>query len=235
MATHFGSFRVEADGDGVERIGGSYQDTMGFVVIGPNHFLGSGHPDVAGLQAGQPGRRGLIESTDAGETSRSLSRGEADFHGLAIADGQLYGWDSRSSQFLASSDRIHWETRSTLEVLAFVIDPNDAEHLVGATSDGLIDSDDGGRSWVDLSGPTLAAPSWDPVPGLFGADGGGGVWRRTSSGWDQVGPLPGVPQALLVSAEEVWAASDDGSGRTAILRSDDGGATWSVRYRDLPP
>lgn len=68
VATHYGSFRIAPDGDDAERIGDSFQDTMGFTVAGPDHFLGSGHPDVAGMQAGQPGRLGLIESTDAGAT-----------------------------------------------------------------------------------------------------------------------------------------------------------------------
>jgi hypothetical protein len=66
-ATHYGTFRILREG-AAERVGDSLQDTMGFTVVGPNHFLGSGHPDVEGLQAGQPGLLGLIESTDGGAT-----------------------------------------------------------------------------------------------------------------------------------------------------------------------
>ncbi len=79
VATHYGSFRIAADGDEADRIGTSLQDTMGFTVVGPDHFLGSGHPDVAGSVAGQPGPLGLIESTDAGASWTALSlRGRAD-------------------------------------------------------------------------------------------------------------------------------------------------------------
>lgn len=57
--------------------------------------LGSGHPDVPGMQARQPTRVGLIASTDGGETWTAISlSGEADFHGPAFAHDQVYGWDS---------------------------------------------------------------------------------------------------------------------------------------------
>ena len=44
-ATHFGLFRVAADGV-AERVGESLQDTMGFTVVGPDRFVASGHPDI---------------------------------------------------------------------------------------------------------------------------------------------------------------------------------------------
>jgi hypothetical protein len=47
VATHTGTFRIPEEGQ-AERIGASYQDTMGFTVAGPDRFLGSGHPDVPG-------------------------------------------------------------------------------------------------------------------------------------------------------------------------------------------
>ena len=43
-ATHTGLFTVR-DGAG-QRVADRLQDTMGFTVVGPDHFLGSGHPDV---------------------------------------------------------------------------------------------------------------------------------------------------------------------------------------------
>ena len=67
VATHTGTYRINGEGP-VERVGKTAQDTMGFTVVGPNHFLGSGHPDAAGFRQGKPPRLGLIESTDAGVT-----------------------------------------------------------------------------------------------------------------------------------------------------------------------
>jgi hypothetical protein len=105
VATHFGTFRIDRDKT-VQRLGSSFQDTMGFTVAGPNQFLGSGHPDVQAVRAGQPPRLGLIESNDAGVTWKPVSlSGEVDFHGLAAAHGRVYGWDSGTGRFMVSMDR----------------------------------------------------------------------------------------------------------------------------------
>ncbi|HLF76681.1 MAG TPA: hypothetical protein VJB57_04255 [Dehalococcoidia bacterium] len=79
-ATHTGLFRI-VEGK-AERVGDRYQDTMGFTIIGPDHFMGSGHPDVRDYTAGKPpGLLGLVESTDAGLkwTPKSLL-GRVGFH-----------------------------------------------------------------------------------------------------------------------------------------------------------
>ncbi|KRF11463.1 hypothetical protein ASG90_17120 [Nocardioides sp. Soil797] len=44
-ATHFGVMPIEDDGS-TTRIADGWQDTMAFTIIGPNHFVGSGHPDL---------------------------------------------------------------------------------------------------------------------------------------------------------------------------------------------
>jgi hypothetical protein len=74
IATHTGLFRVGPKEQTAERVAGLYQDTMGFTVVGPDHFLGSGHP--ASVREDPP-YLGLIESRDAGRTWRPISlRGE---------------------------------------------------------------------------------------------------------------------------------------------------------------
>jgi len=233
VATHNGSFRIPADGDDAERIGDSFQDTMGFTVVGPDRFLGSGHPDVAGLQAGQPGLLGLIESTDAGRTWESVAlSGQVDFHGLAFAHDQVYGWDSTSGRFMVSANRVDWDGRSTLDLYAFAVDPDDPDHIVAATPDGLADSTDGGRSWQPSDGPTLLTLSWDPDAGLWGAEPDRHVWRNDAAEWAQAGRLPGQPQALLATPDALYAAVHDAGDVTAIYRSTDDGATWQLRHRD---
>ena len=179
IATHTGSFRLAVNSSKPTRIGTSYQDTMGFTVAGPNHFIGSGHPDVPGRLNGQPSLLGLIESANAGLTwtVRSLS-GEADFHGLVITGGQTFGWDSTSGKLMVSSDLVNWETRSTVDLLAFVVDPFDTSQLVGASPTGLIQSSDGGRTWKQLAGPALEVLSWTKDSVLQGVDQIGTVWLR---------------------------------------------------------
>lgn len=231
VATHHGTFRIPAGGDAV-RLGDSLQDTMGFTVVGPDHFLGSGHPGVAGMQAGQPGLLGLIESTDGGATWEPLSlSGEVDFHGLAYAHDQVYGWDSTSGSFMVSADRRTWDTRSTVGLYGFAVDPADAEHIVGASEQGLVRSRDGGRSWQPVEGPALVALTWTDT-GIWGADPAGAV-RRSLDGitWTPRGELPGPPQALAAHDNALYAAAQETDG-TGIYRSDDQGQTWQLLYRD---
>jgi photosystem II stability/assembly factor-like uncharacterized protein len=233
VATHHGTFRIRGD-EPAERVGDNAQDTMGFTVAGPDHFLASGHPDVKGVRQGQPGRLGLIESTDAGNTWSTLSlSGEVDFHALAFAHGRTYGWDSTTGRFMVSSDQRAWDTRSTTRLTSFAVDPTNPDHIVAGAAAGLIGSSDGGRTWQPRSGPALVVLSWDTTSGLVGADIDGTVHRSTDSGrsWSQHGRLPGRPQAFLATADVLYAAAED-DGRTGIYRSTAEGRTWRLRYRD---
>lgn len=233
VATHYGSFRVRSEGDEAARIGDSFQDTVGFTVAGADQFLGSGHPDVKGMQAGQPTRLGLIESADGGATWTNLSLGgEVDFHGLAFAHNQVYGWDSGTGRFMVSSNRTDWQTRSTLDLSGFAVDPDDADHIVGTGPDGLLESTDGGRSWAKATGPPLVAISWAADAGLWGADPGGTVWHRPKQQWVQAGELPGQTQVFLTTGDALYAAAHDDNEVTGIYRSTDEGRTWTLRYRD---
>jgi len=72
IATHTGLFRVGKDSRKAIRIADRYQDTMGFSIVGPNRFLGSGHPDAREQQAGRrwrPARR-----TSCSREGRALRR-----------------------------------------------------------------------------------------------------------------------------------------------------------------
>jgi len=62
-ATHYGLFRIPETGPAT-RVADRFQDTMGFTVVGPRTFLGSGHPDFA-KDPDLPPRLRLIRSADA--------------------------------------------------------------------------------------------------------------------------------------------------------------------------
>ena len=102
VAAHNGLFRA-APGEAQARlVGTSGKDVMGFSIVGPNRFLGSGHP---GEGEDLPPKLGLILSTDAGRTFRPVSLlGEADFHVLRVSGSRVYGFDSSNGRFLASRD-----------------------------------------------------------------------------------------------------------------------------------
>ncbi len=235
VATHNGTFRLAPNAEQAERVSDDLQDTMGFTVIGPNQFLGSGHPDLPGLRAGQPEQLGVVESSDGGATWTVLALGgEADFHGLAAAHGQIYGWDARRGRFMVSADRVEWETRSTVDIVGFAVDPEDRDHIVAAGPRGLLDSTDGGSTWATVDGPVLSAVSWDGTGGLWGLSSDGSTYHYSANGWARAGSLPGEPAALLVTAETLYAAATGDANRTGIYRSNDG-VTWSLIYEDPSP
>ena len=233
-ASHFGLFRLSADGK-AERVGKLVQDTMGFTVVGADHFLASGHPDLNDKRLRKPGRPpllGLIESTDGGRTWEPLSLlGEADFHSLVAAHGNVYGYDSTGGRFMVSPDGEQWETRSRLAIGGFAVDPADADRLVAMTERGLAESGDGGRNWDAIDGPQLAFLSWGAEQGLWGVSPSGDTYRRLDGRWEPRETLPGEPQALLVTDEELYAAASSGEA-TAIYVSSDGGLSWRQRYSD---
>lgn len=234
VATHYGLFRLpEGEGD-AERVGDSYQDTMGFTVAGPRRFLGSGHPDLAGLQAGLPGLLGLIESDDAGASWHSLSlQGEVDFHALAAAHGRVYGWDSTSGRFMVSADERTWESRSTLTMSGFAVDPEDADHVIAIAEQGAVESRDGGRTWQPTESPALVVLGWRGDGALYGADAAGTVHVRSTRGaWTELGRIPGSPHAFLATDGVLYVASQDAEDRVGVYESVDEGRTWRLRYRE---
>lgn len=175
----------------------------------------------------------MIESRDGGETWQPLSLlGGADFHALVAAHGKVYGFDATSGRFMVSGDTRTWETRSTLQIFSFAVDPTNAEHVIATTADGVAESRDGGRSWSLSEAPQLIVGSWDDASDLWGAGQDGTVYRRGVKGeWDETGSVPGEPQAFLARDGRVYAAAADPDGVTGIYASTDGSA-WKLLYRD---
>lgn len=231
-ASHRGLYRL-SDAGTAERVGTSFQDTMGFTVVGPDHFLGSGHPDVAGRRAGQPTLLGLIETTDGGSswTSSSLA-GEADFHTLREVGGQIFGWDATSGSLMVTADRVSWDRRSVVNLSGFVA-LDGGRTIVGAAPGGVIRSVDGGRSWSAPTGPDLALITADELSGLWGATAEGKIWSTNDARrWVLTGSVDGEPTALLVAGKTMWAATIGDDLVTTIQHSDDQGRSWVVSYED---
>lgn len=227
VATHTGLFTVE-DGT-ARRVGDRYHDLMGFTIAGPDDFIASGHPDLEDqslLEPGKPPLLGLVAS-DSGEEWQPVSLlGEVDFHSLQAAHGQVYGYDSTSSRFMVSRDRETWETRSQLPLSDFAVSPDDPDLIVGST-DRIVRSTDGGRTWEPVALTPLVALTWGQG-GAVGVTPDGSVLKGDEMGedWQPVGSLAGRPEALQAHEGTLYAwVSDQG-----LVASSDGGATWSVRY-----
>ncbi|WP_202806551.1 F510_1955 family glycosylhydrolase [Kribbella catacumbae] len=224
-ATHFGVFRIPAEGPPT-KIADRNQDTMGFTVVGPRHFLGSGHPDPI---EGKPPNLGLIESTDGGETWRDLSlSGQADFHSLELAHDQVFGYNSSSGTLMVSKDKLTWDQRATLPLADFAVSPASPQVLIATTENGPARSDDGGRTFTVLDGaPPLLFASWPEPTALYGLAPSGAILLSPDQGktWQQQGSLDGRPAAITATdAKTVYAATD-----TGIYQSTDAGKTFTPR------
>lgn len=222
LATHTGLFRVADRRSQPIRVGDTYQDTMGFTVVGPHHFLGSGHPDP---RSKQPRLLGLVESTDAGRTWRSVSLlGTADFHILRADGRRVYGFDVAHSRLLASDDGgTSWRMRSApARLLDFALDPRNPRRLVASTANHLFESRDSAASWHLLRGPT-GLLAWGGS-GLFVIDAQGGVWMAAAPGraWMPRRPLGGIPAAFAAASNELYAAAHEGP----VSRSSDNAQSW---------
>jgi hypothetical protein len=227
IATHTGLFRLEPDAEQAERVGDRYQDTMGFTVVGPDHFLGSGHPDV---REDLPPLLGLIESRDAGETWAPISlQGDVDFHALRVRGRLLAGYDATSGRVMVSNDRGgSWRRARPPEPLVdLVVDPDSADRLLAAGESRVFLSSDRGRTWRQLEeGTGLLA--WPRTDRLYLLDGGGRVWLSRDGGrrWQRQGRIGASPAAFLATGSEtLFAATHKGE----IKHSSDGGVNWTTR------
>jgi photosystem II stability/assembly factor-like uncharacterized protein len=231
IATHTGLFRVGESAGKAARVGDSFQDTMGFTVVGEDQFLGSGHPD---LRTDLPPLLGLIESTDEGRTWEPISLlGDADFHVLRSAGRRVYGYDSSNDRLLVSEDagRTWNEAERPAPLVDLAIDPTDERHVLAAgasdLAQGLYESRDSGQSW-DRIGDAVGYLAWVSGGRLLLVDGSGGVFSSSDGGrrFDRRGSIGGQPAAFLGrTSEELYVALHDGT----IKRSVDGGSTWTVR------
>lgn len=230
IATHTGLWRAASGEQLATRVGPSRRDVMGFTTIGDRVF-GSGHPDPS--RAGdEPGNVGVITSTDAGATWRTLAlAGEADFHALAGSKRVLYGYDGASGSLLASTDEGRsWQARADAPrpVISLAVDPDDPRSLLVATPEGVQSSSDGGRSFA----PTGAQPgllAWGPS-GIFAIGADGTVQRAgdADGAWKAAGSIGALPVAVHASDDgALYAAREDG----VVLVSTDRGERFVERAR----
>jgi len=232
LATHTGLFRAAQGELRARRVADRFQDTMGFAVIGPDRFLGSGHPDG---RDDLPPFLGLIQTRDAGRSWKPVSlTGKRDFHLLEAAGKRIYGFGSdfknREAALLVSSDAGRsWEEVTAPEPLvSLAIDPNAPERVLASGEQGLYVSGDAGRRWRSLDA-RVGWLAWPSARAAYLVTLDGRVSRSADAGlsWDSVGDVGGPPSAFESAPDELYIALHDGT----IKRSTDGGRSWSVRSR----
>lgn len=220
VATHGGVFRLT--GGRLELVADRAQDTMGFTVVGPNHFVASGHPAPTDL--GRPIHLGLIESRDAAITWTELSlSGKADFHSLDQGVDGLYGYDSRSGTVMKSSDKKTWVPLMSGEVRDLATHPTLPNLVLVTTAKGVIRI--AGRDQTALPSPTgLWFLEWPTPDLLVGVRSDGTVQQSFDAGsnWAQTGQIPGRVESFHAAGETWFAATDLG-----IYTSSDRGHDWT--------
>jgi photosystem II stability/assembly factor-like uncharacterized protein len=229
VASHNGLFRTEGASPRLRPVGEAGKDVMGFSVLAPDRFVGSGHPGPA---EDLPPLLGLIESRDRGRTWTPVSLlGEADFHVLRSAGRFVYGVDATTGALMVSEDRGRRWTKRDLPAPPFdlAVDPADDAHLVAATELGLLASRDRGRTWRplavrDAQAGLLAWPATDRLH-LAGADGRISASDDGGASFRPVGAVDGEPVALTAAGDALLVALTDNT----VMRSTDGGATWTLR------
>jgi hypothetical protein len=232
IATHTGLFRSPQGEQTARRVRDRFQDTMGFTVVGPDRFLGSGHPDG---RENLPPFLGLLRSTDAGQSWDPVSLlGERDFHVLEAAGARIYGFGSdfetrRADLLVSDDDGRSWRKRAVPEPLvALAIDPSDPDRALASGEQGLYLSADAGRRWRSMSDRAgLLAWPRGSRPYLVTLDGQVSRSRDGGRSWRPVSDVGGSASAFEAAGRELYVALHDGT----IKRSADGGRTWSVRSR----
>ncbi len=233
-ATHSGLFRVPEQGKAA-RVANRAQDTMGFSIVGPGRFIGSGHPDFREDDV-RPPLLGLIESDDRGETWDRISlHGKADFHALHAAHGKVYGYDSTSGTFMVTEDREDWDRRAQLPMADFAVSPDDPDGLLATTQQGLVRSSDGGRRWAPVPGaPVLVVLAWAEQGPLYGVAPDGTVHRSADGGttWTAQGEVGGEPEAVTVDVRDGQERLYVAAAERGIVVSADQGRTFTTRYSE---
>ena len=228
IASHSGLFRAARGAESATRIGEERRDVMGFTVVGPRRYAGSGHPD---FRTGGPPLVGFIRSDDAGRTWRTVSlEGEADLHALEVRGQRVWGYDATNQHLRVSRDGGRtWRSATVPPLLDIAVDPEDSEVIIASAEDRLLRSTDGGRRFRTLVGDV--PPShlvWSRGELLaFGLDGRvRAIEGRTAR---PIGTLHAPPAAATVDGTTVLVSLDDGT----VLQSRNGGRAWTRRL--APP
>jgi hypothetical protein len=226
VASHVGVFRVSDDGTS-ERVADRWQDTMGFAVVGPSHFLGSGHPDLE--EEDLPTSLGLIESTDAAQTWEPVSLlGDADLHAIEAVGDRIYAYDSTAGALVMTDNRTDWRTITQQPLYDLAAEPKTPDVVYATTDRGLlITSTNGSAPQPVTAAPVLTAIDWQPDGPLVGIAPDGAVMASTDGvDWTKVGEVDGPAEALDV-VDGRWHAATS----TGVYESTDDGKTWKIVVR----
>ena len=174
--------------------------------------------------------------------------GTTHFHGIAVdpEDPSRLYLATHHGFYIVSPDGKATRLSEVMDMMGFTPFPFDPRilyasgHPTGGGNLGFMMSDDGGKSWRQLSkgvgGPVdfhqMDASKAD-MKTIYGAYGGLQVSRNGGLSWSRVGPQPEGLIALATSAlnvDTLYAAT-----QTGLLVSKDGGNSWQPASSDKRP
>jgi len=237
FSTNTGLFRIEPGAGRPEQVTGRLTTDSGSgdiseeLVIrfrGPDELIASGHPPEG---AALPAALGLIASEDAGRTWTGVSEvGRVDFHAIQISGDVIVAGRFGEAAVSVSTDagKTFEDRTPPAPLVDLEVDPDDPDRWVGSTAEGMVTSDDQGRSWRQVEPVPNVRFSWPAAGTLYRVDPGGAVKRSADGGrtWQDRASTGGEPQALFAEGDEhLYVALIDGT----IKESQDGGASWTDR------
>jgi hypothetical protein len=113
--------------------------------------------------------------------------GRSDLHLLRLRGGLLYAYDLARNRFVTTTDfgRTWTESRPPGLMLDLAFDPGRPQRLVASSSEGLVRSEDAGRSWQPLAREIGLRLAWPRPNALYLIDERGVVHRSRDGGADR--------------------------------------------------
>lgn len=234
VATHHGLYAADPDGR-VEQVSPRQDDLMGFAAhpTEPDVLYASGHP-LGG------GNLGVIRSDDGGRSWTFLSpgaNGPVDFHQMTVSAADpsvLYGIYGDLQASTDGGERWEIVGPAPQGVIALAASSLSADLLYAGTERGILISRDGGQSWDP--GHMIAAPvtalEVTPDGVVYAYMIGQGFLRLEEEKfprWQRLAEELSDDPVLHIASDpadpsRLFAATMRGT----VLRSDDGGASWST-------
>lgn len=148
-----------------------FSEENGFVLLSEDFdVMGLSAYDGVFYASGHPGRGfpfpdpvGLLESTDRGQSWEPVSlTGDVDFHLLDSVGDVMVGAAANYGIMVMSTDRgLNWGSVEWQGLTDFAINPQNPEHIILATGDGLLLSVDGGTTFEPVDdAPSAVIVDW---------------------------------------------------------------------------
>jgi photosystem II stability/assembly factor-like uncharacterized protein len=228
IATHHGLMAFE--NEVLEPVSERRDDFMGFSVhpAGAGVFVASGHPAGGG-------NLGVVISQNGGRTWTMLSpgvEGPVDFHQLDVskADPQIMVGVYGSIQASRDGGRTWTVTGPPpAPMIDIALSATERDKVYGATEAGLFESPDLGATWtkaIDAEAPaTMVATTTDGT--VWAYDVANGLTRKAAGSETFEPAAPAIEDDAILHLAAKKGDMAAATYRGALIRSTDGGRTWT--------